>query len=115
MAQLKDLVDSIEIALDTLDNSGFSDELISQPEMNFTVPEELFSYWDSATTAREKFNKKVKYSFDGETHSYTPTELSVILKRWILHTEIGLERAMKISSLGDGDDGSSGVSPSYFR
>jgi len=37
-----------------------------------------------------------------------------MLKRFILHVEMGMDRAMKIGSHGDGDDGSTGVAPSYF-
>jgi len=36
------------------------------------------------------------------------------LKRMILHVDQGLTRAMKVGSGGDGDDGSTGVAPSYF-
>ena len=31
-----------------------------------------------------------------------------------MHTELGMDRALKVGSRGDGDDGDTGVAPSYF-
>ena len=111
-AELKMMVDEIGEALDKLEATGFSDD--DDDTIDVNVPKEHFEYWDAVATAREEYREKVKFTFSGETYSYPAKELTSILKRFIYHTDLGFERAMKVSSLGDGDDGSSGVAPSYF-
>lgn len=41
-------------------------------------------------------------------------DVSTIIARWLVQTEAGIERAIKFGSHGDGDDGTSGIPPSYF-
>ena len=113
-AELKILITAVSGALDELEASGYNDELLSQSEMSETVPYALFTYWDTVATAREIYRETVRFQFSGDEHTYTSDQISSILQRWILHTEIGLDRAMKISSSGDGDHGDSSVSPTYF-
>jgi len=110
--ELKEMVDKIVTALDEFEASGFDDDNASVIDLN--VPEERFTYWDAVATAREEYRDSVKYTFSGSTYSYPADELTSILKRFIYHTDLGLDRAMKVSTKGDGDDGDSGVAPSYF-
>ncbi|GMH82015.1 hypothetical protein TrVE_jg188 [Triparma verrucosa] len=110
--ELAEMIATVGEALDTLEASGFSDvELDAVPT---EVPTELFEYWDTVATARETYREDIRFTFSGETFTYKSSDLSEILKRFILHTEIGMDRAMKVGSAGQGDDGTSGVAPSYF-
>lgn len=110
--ELSDMISSVNDALDTLESSGFSD--VEESDIPTAVPKELFDYWDTVATARETYRSDVRFTFSGETTTYSSHDLSKILKRFILHTEIGMDRAMKVGSAGQGDDGTSGVAPSYF-
>ena len=114
-AELKVLVDTIEGALDELEASGFDDAGVPALDMDRAVPEELFAYWDVVASAREEYREKIKFSFSGKTAFMDADRTATILKRFILHTEMGMDRAMKVGSGGDGDDGTTGVAPSYFH
>jgi len=104
------VVQSINTALDTLDESGFQ-----EPEdLSFDVPSELFTYWNTAASARETYRAKVEYYFSGETTSISASDVSTIIERWLKEIETGMSRAIKFGSHGDGDDGTSRIPPSYF-
>jgi len=105
------VVTQINAALDTLDASGF----VEPGDMSHDVPQELFTYWDTVATAREKYRKQVEYYFSGDTSSMTSDEVIAIIDRWLNQIDIGMSRAVSFGSHGDGDDGTSGIPPSYFH
>jgi len=110
--ELKNMVDKIMDALDVFEGTGFDDE--GDVSIDLAVPDAHYKYWDSVATAREEYREDVKFTFTGTTYTFQSSDLTSILKRFIYHTDLGLDRAMKVSSLGDSDDGSSNVAPSYF-
>jgi len=104
------VIESINSALDTLDASGFQES----EDFLFDVPSELFAYWNTVATARETYRTKVEYYFSGETTSMSASAVSTMIERWLGEIETGMSRAIKLGSHGDGDDGTSGIPPSYF-
>eukprot|EP00555_Chaetoceros_dichaeta_P003014 CAMPEP_0198248510 /NCGR_PEP_ID=MMETSP1447-20131203/259_1 /TAXON_ID=420782 /ORGANISM="Chaetoceros dichaeta, Strain CCMP1751" /LENGTH=1219 /DNA_ID=CAMNT_0043932919 /DNA_START=97 /DNA_END=3756 /DNA_ORIENTATION=+ len=105
------VVNEINAALDTLDSSGFE-----EPEAtSYDVPQELFTYWNTVATARETYRAKVEYYFSGDTSSMASDEVVAIIDRWLAQIDLGMSRAIKFGSQGDGDDGTSGIPPSYFH
>mmetsp|Transcript_26956 Transcript_26956/g.49027 ORF Transcript_26956/g.49027 Transcript_26956/m.49027 type:complete len:1207 (-) Transcript_26956:170-3790(-) len=109
-AELGDMLDIVNKALDDLEASGFT-----EPEdFDFDVPSELFDYWDVVASARENYRNNVQYYFSGNTTKLSSDELSSMLGRWLEQVEIGMARAMKIGSHGIDDDGTSGIPPAYF-
>lgn len=109
-AELAEMISAVTVALDNLDASAFG-----EPEsVEFQVPTELFTYWDYVATARETYRAKVQTYFSGETHSYDASTMSEIVGRWLEQIEAGMARAITFGSHGHGDDGTSGIPPSYF-
>mmetsp|Transcript_43218 Transcript_43218/g.104645 ORF Transcript_43218/g.104645 Transcript_43218/m.104645 type:complete len:1230 (-) Transcript_43218:204-3893(-) len=104
------MITKIEKSLDKLEASGYTDSLPLEAD----VPQPLFEYWDEVATAREKYRDSVEYYFTGATFKYTAKKVSSILKRWIAEVEAGIERAVDFGTRGYKDDGTSGVTPSYF-
>lgn len=109
-SELAVMVSAIQDALDTLHAAKFEDP----EELPYDVPQPLFEYWDAVATAREEYRSKVEYYFSGETTVYTGKEVSRICKRWLAEIEKGMDRAMKFGTKGYGDDGTSGIPPSFF-
>lgn len=109
-AELGVMITAIEDALDTLDAARFEEP----EELPYDVPQPLFEYWDAAATAREKYRGKVEYYFSGKETTYTAKEVSDMTGRWLAEIETGMERAMKFGTKGFGDDGTSGIPPSFF-
>ena len=109
-SELATMITKVNGALDTLDASGFSES----EEIIFDVPSELFTYWDTVATAREDYRSKVSFYFSGNTTEYDAGTLSNMIERWLREMKAGMQRAIKIGSHGDGDDGKSGIPPSYF-
>lgn len=109
-AELEKMLNTINKALDDLKASGYEDP----DELPFDVPKELFSYWDVVAAARETYRNDVQYYFSGNITSLSSDEVVPMLEAWMAEVELGMERAMKISSYGDGDDGTTGIAPSYF-
>jgi len=109
-AELNKMITTINHALDDLQASGYQDS----EELSFDVPPELFSYWDVVAAAREDYRNDVQYYFSGNTTELAADEIISMLEAWMKEVEMGMERAMKISSFGDGDDGTLGIAPSYF-
>ena len=108
--ELSTMVTTINEALATLEGSGYLDS----EELSFDVPNELFEYWDVVAAARESYRNDVQYYFSGETASLGAKETVAMLDRWIDQVELGMARATKIASYGDGDDGNTGIPPCYF-
>jgi hypothetical protein len=108
--ELHVMVNTINNALDELEATGFTDP----EELPLDVPDELFHYWDIVAAARESYRNDVQYYFSGNTTEIPAHKVVTMLDRWIDQVELGMKRAMKIASRGDGDDGTSGIAPCYF-
>ena len=100
-AELGVLIHAVNNALDVLDKSGFEEPEVLPED----VPKELFSYWDTVATARETYRASVDKYFSGNTTELSASDVSTIITRWIGEIEVGIARAIKIGSHGDGDDG----------
>jgi hypothetical protein len=109
-SELDKMVKTVNRALHTLEKSGYQDP----EELPLDVPKELFSYWDVVAAAREDYRNDVQYYFSGNTTTHSPEYIVSTFDKWIEQVEIGMGRAMKIASRGYGDNGDSGVPPSYF-
>jgi len=110
-AELKVLVDTANQALADLVGSNYTDIFGS---LDMDVPPELFKYWDTCATAREKYRADVRLAFSGDTVDLSVVYVVTTLSNWIAQVELGIQRALEFGTLGDGDDGTSGVSPCYF-
>lgn len=108
--ELNKMITTVNEALDTLDATGYEDP----EELPLDVPDELFKYWDVVASARESYRNDVQYYFSGNTTEIAADEVSAMVARWLEQVELGMARAAKIASHGYGDDGTSGVPPSYF-
>ena len=102
------LLDCIMSSLDKL--HGYVDA----EKLSRTVPIPLFEYWDSVATAREGYRMSVKRGFAGTTITLLPDELLPLLRTWIKEIDKGKARAFAFGSHGHGDNGLSGVPPTYF-
>lgn len=109
-SELGVMVDSINIALDELLSSGYTDP----EELTQHVPKELFKYWNDVAAAREKYRKDVEYYFMGTTTEIAADDAITMLTAWFDQVQIGVGRAIQIGSKGIDDDGSSGIPPAYF-
>lgn len=106
--ELGTLLDAINSAMKELD--GYVDA----EDLNKTVPAPLFDYWDTVATAREDYRKSVKRGFTGNTITLSPKDLIPMLQSWIKEIDKGKARAFALGSHGHGDNGLSGVPPTYF-
>lgn len=109
-AELGNMVDTINDALDELIDSGYTDPEVLPAD----VPEVLFKYWDTVAAARETYRNDVQYYFSGNTTVIEADDAIDMLTKWYDQVQLGVARAMKIGSKGIDDDGTSGVPPSYF-
>jgi hypothetical protein len=109
-SELHKMLETVNDALDTLDNSGFEEP----EELPLHVPKQLFEYWDIVAAARENYRNDVQYYFSGNVTEYSSDIVVTMLDRWLEQVETGMKRAFKIGSQGFGDDGKSGIAPSYF-
>ena len=75
---------------------------------------EFFSYWDSVSTAREEYREKTKVMFSGKTIWISAEETIQSFERWSKEIDRGIERAMAFGTAGYGDNGQSGLIPTYF-
>jgi hypothetical protein len=105
-AELGVMLDTIEDALDELEQAGYEDP----EDLPFDVPESLFKYWDLVAAARENYRNDVQYYFSGNTTTYKAKEVSTMIKRWLKHVESGMERSLKFGSKGD----ATGIPPAFF-
>jgi hypothetical protein len=78
------------------------------------VSNELFEYWDNVATSREAYREQTKLTFSGRTVALTANTVTQNLNVWIREINRGIRRAMSVGTSGFGDDGSSGVIPTYF-
>lgn len=108
--ELDTMIKTVNHALRTLKKSGFEEP----EELSLDVPNELFEYWDVVAAARENYRNDVQYYFSGNTTAIPANELVRMVDSWLDEIELGMARAMKIGSFGDGDDGTTGIAPSYF-
>ena len=109
-AELNKMVKVINKALKKLESSGWEEP----DDLPFAVPEPLFEYWDIVASARENYRNDVQYYFSGNTTALEAEDVSDMIGRWLDQIEAGMARAMKFGSHGFGDDGTSGIPPSYF-
>jgi hypothetical protein len=108
--ELAKMIKTVERALDKLLDYGWKDP----EEMPRAVPDELFHYWDVVASARENYRNDVEYYFSGNITTYKASTVSRMLGRWIHEVELGMARARKYGTIGYGDDGTSGIPPSFF-
>jgi len=104
------LVDAITFQLDILDKDGFEES----GNLTANVPKALFLYWDAVATAREQYREETKIMFSGATATLSTESVSAILQRWLDEVDTGISRALQLGTRGEGDDGSFGISPTYF-
>jgi hypothetical protein len=107
--ELHRLVIVINDALDVL-QSEYVDGTALYPK----VPQSLFFYWDTVMSALEEYRRQIEHTFVGETLALPCDYLDNFMKRWLTEIELGIERGRKLGTHGYGDDGSSGVPPTYF-
>ena len=108
--ELYDLMESVNKEIDILTE-------MEKDAASYTgkkVPRNRFVYWDKVATAREAYREQVRITFDGETVPVKSAYLKATLDTWADEVEDGLERALAIGSLGGGNDGTRGLSPTYF-
>jgi len=107
--ELYELVMTINDALDVL-TRDYTESQMLYPK----VPAALFSYWDTVASAREQYRNATKVTFSGATSVISHIDLKAILERWLKEIDVGIERAYKLGTHGDGDKGSTGIPPTYF-
>jgi hypothetical protein len=78
------------------------------------IPWELFSYWDSLSTAREVYRDRVKITFTGKTVTVDARKAILSLERWLAEIDRGISRAKLAGTEGYDDHGESGIVPTYF-
>lgn len=79
-----------------------------------TVPWELFSYWDNLSKAREAYRDQIRITFTGKTETLDAPTAIRSLERWLAEIDRGISRAFTTGTKGYGDDGKSGIVPTYF-
>jgi hypothetical protein len=63
--------------------------------LEFDVPNELFTYWDTVATARESYRNKTNYYFSGKTKELSAHDVSNMIKRWLAEIEFLEEKNRK--------------------
>jgi hypothetical protein len=106
--ELYRLFESVNGNLTLLD--GYEDN--SKPEKE--VPWKFFNYWDKVSTAREAYREETKITFSGKTTAIDSVTVVKTFNRWINEIDRGITRAMAMGTEGQGDDGGTGVVPTYF-
>lgn len=106
--ELHQLLNSINGNLTEL--IGYDDVFVNA-EM---VPPKLFSYWDNVATAREAYREQTRINFSGKTARMKWSTVVESLESWLLEIDKGISRALSIGTKGHGDDGNSGIVPTYF-
>jgi hypothetical protein len=107
--ELYHLMMAINTALDVLQENYVDDTTLSS-----RVPQPLFDFWDTVTSSLEEYRMQVELTFIGKTHAVHCNILDNILKTWLQEIELGIERGRKLGTHGYGDNGASGVPPTYF-
>jgi hypothetical protein len=109
-SELDKMLNTIVEAMDTLDKAGWEDPEVLPED----VPDPLFYYWDIVTAARESYRNDVQYYFSGNTTAYSARRVSRLISRWLKEIEKGIDRSFKFSTIGYGDDGTSGIPACFF-
>jgi len=109
-SELAKMVTVANDALATLEASGY----VETEEPTDHVPQELFEYWDVVAAARESYRNDVQYYFSGNTTQISAEEGSAMIEKWMAEIEKGMKRAKFFSTVGSGDDGTSGVPACFF-
>jgi hypothetical protein len=109
--ELFDLMVAVNDALEILLNDITEER---DHKLTEAVPRSRFNYWDRVASARETYRERIRVVFDGETKTVDAKYLKSTIDAWIKEMEDGVGRAMKFGSEGDGDDGKSGLTPTYF-
>jgi hypothetical protein len=107
--ELYHLVGIINTALDRL-QLDYEDGTMLYPK----VPPPLFSYWDTVATALEEYRANTHRTLLGSTRILQSGIVDSTLQSWLQEIERGIERGRQLGSHGHGDNGSSGVPPTYF-
>lgn len=111
-SELHKMITTINTALDTLLAANLAEPTVEDFEND--VPKLMFEYWDVVTAARENYRNDVEYYFSGNTTKLQAGEVVSMIDRWLNQIELGIERSFKIATFGHGDDGSSGIPPTFF-
>jgi len=106
--ELYELYNSINGNLTTL--NGYKDISKATEE----VPDEMFSYWDNVSTAREIYREKTRVTFSGKTVMMNHSLAVDSLKDWAREIDRGIVRAKRVGTRGRDDDGDSRIIPTYF-
>lgn len=109
--EVGELVTAIENQLDKLLFNTAED---GDENLSASVPFELFEYWDNVASARETYRKATKTYFTGDTKTYEAADVIQILERWLKEIDKGVKRALHFGTEGAGDDGKTGITPTYF-
>lgn len=107
--ELYQLFDSINGNLTEL-LDDYDNEMASTGE----VPDKLFSYWDKVATAREAYREQTRIRFSGKTVTMDRRLIVDTLEVWAKEIDKGIGRAWLVGTKGHGDDGDSGIVPTYF-
>lgn len=108
-AELMNLINVIEDELDHL-----TEQPLLYGELPVQVPDALFQYWDAVATAREIYREETKITFSGSTETLQSKTVATLLQRWSEELDFGIARAMKFGTRGAGDNGTIGLTPTYF-
>jgi hypothetical protein len=111
--ELVDLINSINKALKTL-SSERGDERNKTESLGSEVPSSFFKYWDEVATARELYRDQTKILFQGLTEVLSSKTICLMIDTWLGEIGRGIERAMYFGSRGFNDNGTSGITPTYF-
>lgn len=74
-------------------------------ELNLTGELNEFSYWDNASTVREKYREQVRYMMSSEVCEVSTKQINAVIERFLLKLETGILKAM---------DTQKGIIPTYF-
>ena len=123
--ELGTLLDEIQAGLDELKNAlnftqtfqsdqEYIDESRAPQAVPRDVPDARFQYWDKISSAREQYREATRLNFNGLTKVLSAQNILSMLDQWIDQVNEGIERALAIGTNGLGNNGTSGVPPTYF-
>ena len=90
--EFSQFLSDMDMALDSFDASAKDDKAD-------------FAYWDASNNARETYRAALVATFDGETVSWSATQVTSILNKMLVKTKAGIDRAVALNN---------GLSPTYF-
>jgi hypothetical protein len=118
--ELNELLTEMDAALATLRDSkstklhNLMKEDDEEGDILRDVPEPFFKYWDRVASARETYRRDTRLTFSGATHTLEVTYLVSTLQKWLEEMESGIDRAFRVGSHGVGNNGTTGITPTYF-